>query len=408
MAINLEASEAQPGAAGRFDRRHAEARQGRWLSELEHALLASGLGRQRRAEGARAPTAETLTSPSRPVGQGAPVGQGESRPVAAARAGRVPAGSGPDGADSTAEAGSVDRLSPSTLDSALAPESARAAGGDAAGTAAGMAAVPTAGAAPNGPTARSGHAAPDAAGLVTAGAGPETAGQSQAAIADQDGHGATGMDDAAQPAAAGSAPFAAGMATAVPRAPIAGPAPAAAGLVALDGDAGQAPPARLAAAGAVTDADAGMAVKTTAVVSARTALSGAMPLSSAPEEAAAAADMPPPELDETEAPQRHAPESPEPAGEPIAKKLLHLYHGADGVQAWIRDAELNAAQVRSLAQALAGELNTSGQRLAALTVNGRKVDDAEHAGGGRGADDGAPAEAAGDAAAHNITLRGYI
>jgi hypothetical protein len=61
-------------------------------------------------------------------------------------------------------------------------------------------------------------------------------------------------------------------------------------------------------------------------------------------------------------------------GEPFEKRLMHLFHGADGVQAWIRDAELGAAQARGLALALANELAGGGNRLAALTVNGRKVE----------------------------------
>jgi hypothetical protein len=59
--------------------------------------------------------------------------------------------------------------------------------------------------------------------------------------------------------------------------------------------------------------------------------------------------------------------------EPFEKRLLHLFHDAQGAHVWVRDAELGAAQAHALAQALAGELENTGNRLAALTVNGRKV-----------------------------------
>lgn len=67
------------------------------------------------------------------------------------------------------------------------------------------------------------------------------------------------------------------------------------------------------------------------------------------------------------APQAEAP------GEPFDKKLMHLFYGQDGIHAWVRDAELQAGQLRRLAQELAAELGGEGQRLASLTVNGKKV-----------------------------------
>lgn len=68
-----------------------------------------------------------------------------------------------------------------------------------------------------------------------------------------------------------------------------------------------------------------------------------------------------------------AAQPPATAGEPFEKKLLHLYYGSDGIHAWLRDAELQAGQMRTLAQALATELGGEGKRLASLTVNGKKV-----------------------------------
>lgn len=55
------------------------------------------------------------------------------------------------------------------------------------------------------------------------------------------------------------------------------------------------------------------------------------------------------------------------------KRLMHLVVGSDGVHAYIRDAELGAAQMRSVAAALTAEMAASGQSLAALTVNGQRV-----------------------------------
>jgi hypothetical protein len=59
--------------------------------------------------------------------------------------------------------------------------------------------------------------------------------------------------------------------------------------------------------------------------------------------------------------------------EEYSKNLLHLFHGEDGVQAYIRDAELSGAQMRAVAQALATELGAGGTRLAGLTINGRRL-----------------------------------
>jgi hypothetical protein len=88
-----------------------------------------------------------------------------------------------------------------------------------------------------------------------------------------------------------------------------------------------------------------------------------------------------------------APEAPEGGAAPSApvasastteeygRQLMHLFHGEQGVHAYIRDAELGGAQLRAVAQALAAELSASGKRLAGLTVNGRRVDAGDEAGG---------------------------
>jgi hypothetical protein len=90
-------------------------------------------------------------------------------------------------------------------------------------------------------------------------------------------------------------------------------------------------------------------------------------------------------------------------GEEYEKQLLHLFHGDDGVQAYIRDAELTGARLRAVAQSLAVELGGSGTRLSGLTVNGRRVslaaDDRQ--------EDEPPATAS-EAAPLPITLKGTI
>lgn len=52
------------------------------------------------------------------------------------------------------------------------------------------------------------------------------------------------------------------------------------------------------------------------------------------------------------------------------------------MHAWVRDAELTDEGARALALALSGELNSSGERLAALTFNGKKVMASSHGGAG--------------------------
>ena len=63
-----------------------------------------------------------------------------------------------------------------------------------------------------------------------------------------------------------------------------------------------------------------------------------------------------------------------PQTEAFAERQLHLYQGTDGVQAWIRDAELSQLQAQSVAQALSNELGLSGLKLKSLTLNGRRLE----------------------------------
>lgn len=59
--------------------------------------------------------------------------------------------------------------------------------------------------------------------------------------------------------------------------------------------------------------------------------------------------------------------------ETYTRRKLHLYHGEDGVHAWIRDIDVSEPGVHAIARALNDELATSGMRLAALTLNGKKL-----------------------------------
>jgi len=91
------------------------------------------------------------------------------------------------------------------------------------------------------------------------------------------------------------------------------------------------------------------------------------------------------------------------ADEEYHKQLLHLFHGKDGVQAWIRDAELGGARLRAVAQALAAELHGSGARLASLTVNGRRI-----VANGADLEAHAPATASGADSQPPVTQKGAI
>lgn len=59
--------------------------------------------------------------------------------------------------------------------------------------------------------------------------------------------------------------------------------------------------------------------------------------------------------------------------EPYALRQMHLFHGDEGVQAWIRDAGLSQLEVHAVAEALSNQLSGSGLRMSALMINGRRV-----------------------------------
>lgn len=61
-------------------------------------------------------------------------------------------------------------------------------------------------------------------------------------------------------------------------------------------------------------------------------------------------------------------------GKPWDKRAMHVFVDSQGVHAFIRDAALQAGQLRGMVQALSSEMAASGKSLAALTVNGKVVD----------------------------------
>lgn len=58
----------------------------------------------------------------------------------------------------------------------------------------------------------------------------------------------------------------------------------------------------------------------------------------------------------------------------FGKRMMNILVMQDGVHAFIRDADLNAHQMSQIAHALSAEVAGTGQKLAALMVNGRTVD----------------------------------
>jgi len=71
------------------------------------------------------------------------------------------------------------------------------------------------------------------------------------------------------------------------------------------------------------------------------------------------------------APTQNAEASPE--SEAYSRRKLHLFHSKDGVHAWIRDADVGGPAAHAIAIALNAELSATGKRLAALTLNGKRV-----------------------------------
>ncbi|MBB5020302.1 hypothetical protein HNQ59_003621 [Chitinivorax tropicus] len=61
------------------------------------------------------------------------------------------------------------------------------------------------------------------------------------------------------------------------------------------------------------------------------------------------------------------------AGEPWAKRHMHLFQSVEGVRVWIRDSEFNTNMLGMLIDALKEQLGQQGLQLSELTLNGQKV-----------------------------------
>jgi hypothetical protein len=262
MAINLEQI---PGATAplleRLDRQDAQARQDRWMLELERAALASSAKKLRGGK----PRDEAAAAPQ------APLQPADAEPASATAAARATGGSGSAGAQTGADAA---RPGSYAQAGAMPLPALRMAASPAGGADAMAAAVPT--------------------GMPAVAAVPATAAPSSVTAA------AAGAIDTSARRHAGASLSAFGWTAA--------PAPDHAAQAGVD-----------------------MAGR---------AASGAAPMAD---------------------------------GAQFDKRLMHLFAGPDGTHAYIRDAELGAAQARSVAAALGAALADSGQALAALTVNGKRI-----------------------------------
>lgn len=59
--------------------------------------------------------------------------------------------------------------------------------------------------------------------------------------------------------------------------------------------------------------------------------------------------------------------------EEYARRLIHIYYGPEGIQAWIRDAQLELPQAENVALMLGSELQAYGYKVTELTVNGKRI-----------------------------------
>ncbi len=307
MAVNLDPTQGTAArAAGRLDRHDAEARQGRWMLELERAMFSSSA---KSARGAAPRQEEDAPAPhDAPAQDGAVAVTAPAPQRTAGTAGRAPAEACGDGAQPGAESG--------------------AKGGD--------------GASGQEPAAQRNPAGATAAELEAAAAAVRVRGHAPALA--QGSAAAAGMQETAVVAAARAVP---------------GAAPAA-------------------------GSDDASPIRTVQALRQATVPPAPFPQAAAPQADSAAPDVPGP--GEPEQPDAGAASTADPAE--FDKRLMHLFSGPDGMHAYIRDAELGAARMRSVAAALSAELAAGGRSLTTLTVNGKRIDLADRdTGDGRAAGD---------------------
>lgn len=63
------------------------------------------------------------------------------------------------------------------------------------------------------------------------------------------------------------------------------------------------------------------------------------------------------------------------AQKPYEKQALHVFHADDGVHAWVRDMQLQPTQMMALAKNMVSEFAATKNHLMSLTVNGKKLID---------------------------------
>lgn len=294
MAINVDGYGATAPATGPAQRLQTDARQTRWLYEVEHAMLLqagkkpTGAGRGAVADEGRRPVHERDAAESDAAQRGDAGAAVAPRtaalpPVEAPSGNGVPAAAAPDGAThAAAHTGAVAR-------------------GDGAGPAHGVAAA----------QARAGAVE---AVVAASAAAQDGATPSPAAVQSLYGVAAAGLQR-----------------------------------------------------GAAGGGDTALTVQKTGAATAGWTLAGSAAADPASQRPGSAR---PEQSEETPAPAERREEA---DAEQYADRLLHVYRDADGVQAWLRDAALGAAQARQVAQAMAVELGAAGAPLAALTVNGQRL-----------------------------------
>ena len=342
MSINTDRplSVWAPVASG-LDRHGAEARQGRWMLELERGLAAVAKRPGPKTEPEPVPTGAT-NQPLRPVVPGAVAGSAGAAPGGAVSAGAAP-GQEPLRPD-------ANRRTP------LAAAAAAAAAGDdkAQTTSAPALALPPSAA------GQSGSQAPH--GTTSAALLPRHVG-------------------AAVDTAANGAPF--------PGVPSAAAGAAAPGSAVIHSRSAPEPHQNVRSAASLASQSAGaQAIE-------------ASPADLSAPAAGEAGDYVAPESHDAEQAKQselrlQRGERPE-----FDRRLLNIYVKHDGVHAFIRDTAIGAHQARQVARAISNEIASAGHALAELTVNGRRIERDRIVGGGK--DDamanGEPAGAAGSDAA---------
>ncbi len=372
MNVNLETVLRTPSAPG--ERQGAQARQGHWYAELERAMFAQGqkkagpehAGASRGDAGGHGVQGQELPMPGQaaaPAVDAEPGVQHERARDAAPAHARASAGAA---AQSGAAAARHANETTQADDNGSAPLSA------------GTAPIALLNGAPSGQAAMTAPQALDAGAAIAA---TTTASNATAAAPVATMASAPAMPAAAAPvASANPAPAAA-------PAPTAGAAPGG-GAVQATPDMQAASPAPLASVNVAPVApQAAMASLATVRLAGGASQDAApnqnnsvRPLANlsalrAPGANAGTAELPNEALSLAAEEEEASAPAPAPTehGDDYAQKLLHVYRGADGVHAWIRDADLKQHQASAVVDAMARELANSGQRLATLTVNGKRL-----------------------------------